>query len=1177
MIEPIVIKVVDKVPIVVSGPQYVVCDNSDYIVVWQLDEEWAQFEHRTMQVNYKDGTYERVLFTGDSCTLPAIPVPGPVHVGLFAGDIHTTRPARLLAVRSATTDCGEERNPTPDGYAQAIKALDGKLDKNQGAENAGKALVVGDDGGVVPGEVQGGGSLPAMSSDTKGKMLTNNGEKAEWAEPAQSDWNQNDSTKPDYIKNRICYTEKAGGGLVTEFSNSNTNAVRVSLAKALVDGTSYVITATHNDVPMEAIRSTAAKGDNGVYILLQVGSLTMSADATTVALYNGPTITQGGHYTFSVVEEAAEKVHQIDPKYIPKEVMVVNFTKDDDGNWSADKNWDDAAALIEAGGYVYAVVGGLAIPFVNYVAGQAIVFHIALHNTSAVSLKVVGWFLDGTITVSDGLLPVVMYGEQTLTADQQAQARKNIGLTPVAKTDAMTQSVGLDAETGKLFTAPAEVLYIDLEGNYPDYTCPVAMADIKTAYEAGKELKCRCAMSSTYTAVLPLFLPLPSANTWVFSGSGALTAMGFPAQSLTVAIVNGTVQASNTRLATASDIPSIPDALPNPNALTIKVGDATTTYDGSAAKTVEVEGGNVTDEQVSSAVSTWLTAHPEATTTVQDGAVTDAKLSDDLYKQVTGSERHTLTEVSVPLIEYQYNSWVMAAGTNNGIAPLKTPKKFRITNPSATAEVGLLMRFLDGEDPETATISDNQVAREGFYWRVPAGETVEFETLEYGRIATKYIQIRWNNWPRVLLDITAIYDSYVPPEPVLDTVSEYLQDFPMRWTLQPLNNAITHETAFCCVPFYPDTTYYVYNPDRVGAVADNIPDVYGLPDETFFAENNNKWAPISGGLFASIPVHVYKKVATGENSDSMIKFTTKSWTETMGCKWLAIPCGGQQMRYPITADSTLDQDTIKAWFDGIQAAGSPIAYVSRFNKKIDRHIYSQIVMLNPALPDDEGTMGMAMALQMPSPLAKAKWMLFGDSLTDAYGGHDLTGKYFASKIAREFGMTLDNRAMDGSNIYRGGSGNYVSSSGMIKLDELVAEIDAGTTEQPDYITIAFGTNSFAAQIGTNADTSETDTSVYGATKRFIEVLREKCPKAVFGFVLSPKQQWPQSSDPSGLRAIDAARTAIKAVCDDYGVPYIDMSTQSGITVAMLPDGLHISNDQSQNLYYHAMRRFMLGL
>ena len=115
MIEPIVIKVVDKVPIVVSGPQYVVCDNSDYTVVWQLDEEWAQFEHRTMQVNYKDGTYERVLFTGNTCALPAIPVNDWFHVGLFAGDIHTTRPVKLFANRAITTDSGEERDPTPDG------------------------------------------------------------------------------------------------------------------------------------------------------------------------------------------------------------------------------------------------------------------------------------------------------------------------------------------------------------------------------------------------------------------------------------------------------------------------------------------------------------------------------------------------------------------------------------------------------------------------------------------------------------------------------------------------------------------------------------------------------------------------------------------------------------------------------------------------------------------------------------------------------------------------------------------------------------------------------------------------------------------------------------------------------------------------------------------------------
>lgn len=133
----------------------------------------------------------------------------------------------------------------------------------------------------------------------------------------------------------------------------------------------------------------------------------------------------------------------------------------------------------------------------------------------------------------------------------------------------------------------SEVFYIDLAGDYPTYTCPVAMTDIKAAYEAGKVLECRCTIKE-YTAMLPLFVPMPSENAWIFSGAGALTAMGFWAQSLTIAIFNGVVQASNTRLASEDDIPA---ALPNPNALTIKIGSTTVTYDGSIAKTVEIADG----------------------------------------------------------------------------------------------------------------------------------------------------------------------------------------------------------------------------------------------------------------------------------------------------------------------------------------------------------------------------------------------------------------------------------------------------------------------------------------------------------------------------------------------------------------------------------------------------------
>lgn len=133
----------------------------------------------------------------------------------------------------------------------------------------------------------------------------------------------------------------------------------------------------------------------------------------------------------------------------------------------------------------------------------------------------------------------------------------------------------------------AEVYYVDLAGTYPSYTCATAMADIAAAYASGKELKCRFAMGM-YTAVLPLFLQMPRSNTWLFSGAGALSAMGFPPQTMTIAIVNGTVQASDTRLASMDDIPT---ALKNPNELTIKIGGTTVTYDGSTAQTVTIADG----------------------------------------------------------------------------------------------------------------------------------------------------------------------------------------------------------------------------------------------------------------------------------------------------------------------------------------------------------------------------------------------------------------------------------------------------------------------------------------------------------------------------------------------------------------------------------------------------------
>lgn len=114
------IKVRDKCA---EGEGVVICNNSDYTVVWDLDGEWTPYGTKTMRVNLADGTYQDVVFTGDTATLPALTASGWVSVGLYAGDIHTSRAARLLALSSVLTPGGSPAAPAEDVYAQIMAKL----------------------------------------------------------------------------------------------------------------------------------------------------------------------------------------------------------------------------------------------------------------------------------------------------------------------------------------------------------------------------------------------------------------------------------------------------------------------------------------------------------------------------------------------------------------------------------------------------------------------------------------------------------------------------------------------------------------------------------------------------------------------------------------------------------------------------------------------------------------------------------------------------------------------------------------------------------------------------------------------------------------------------------------------------------------------------------------------
>ena len=103
-------------------------------------------------VKTAQGTATRAVETAKSEAIQAIQAEGTTQTG----NVTTEGTKQVQAV----ADKGKEvLQSIPEDFQIQMGT---KLDKNQGAENAGKALVVGEDGNVKPGEVQGGSSEKQM-------------------------------------------------------------------------------------------------------------------------------------------------------------------------------------------------------------------------------------------------------------------------------------------------------------------------------------------------------------------------------------------------------------------------------------------------------------------------------------------------------------------------------------------------------------------------------------------------------------------------------------------------------------------------------------------------------------------------------------------------------------------------------------------------------------------------------------------------------------------------------------------------------------------------------------------------------------------------------------------------------------------------------------------------------
>lgn len=171
-------------------------------------------------------------------------------------------------------------------------------------------------------------------------------------------------------------------------------------------------------------------------------------------------------------------------------------------------------------------------------------------------------------------------GGGTVTA---ADIENALGYKPIGAADVPVKSV--NGQTGEAKTN----WYFDVTGSVASPATTQTVAQIVAAQTAGFAPICKATFSDFEG--LPATLPalVVSSMICVFGGIGSTGGNAFY---LTVMIdAVGNLTAKTDDVATKSDIPTLPTELKNPYSLNIKIGDTTTSYDGSAEKTVWIPKG----------------------------------------------------------------------------------------------------------------------------------------------------------------------------------------------------------------------------------------------------------------------------------------------------------------------------------------------------------------------------------------------------------------------------------------------------------------------------------------------------------------------------------------------------------------------------------------------------------
>lgn len=103
---------------------YYICGNSDYVVVFDFDDEWGEFVNKTARFIHGD-EYTDVVFSGNQCPVPIISDTYTIRVGVYAGNLRTTTSAYIPARKSVLCGSATPAAPSDDVYNQIMDMFKG--------------------------------------------------------------------------------------------------------------------------------------------------------------------------------------------------------------------------------------------------------------------------------------------------------------------------------------------------------------------------------------------------------------------------------------------------------------------------------------------------------------------------------------------------------------------------------------------------------------------------------------------------------------------------------------------------------------------------------------------------------------------------------------------------------------------------------------------------------------------------------------------------------------------------------------------------------------------------------------------------------------------------------------------------------------------------------------------